>query len=163
MLNEKMQKALNEQINKEMYSAYLYLAMSAYCSYKGLAGFANWFKVQYGEEMEHADKIYKYLVEQGARVELEAIEKPPMEFGTLLEMFEKTLAHEQFVTRLIRELLELAVAEKDYATSIFLQWFVEEQVEEEANDNAIIAKLKLAGEDGAALLGIDSDLGKRGH
>ncbi|AKB26581.1 Ferritin-like protein 2 [Methanosarcina sp. MTP4] len=163
MLNEKMQKALNEQINKEMYSAYLYLAMSAYCSYKGLAGFANWFKVQYGEEMEHADKIYKYLVEQGARVELEAIEKPPTEFGTLLEMFEKTLAHEQFVTHLIRELLELAVAEKDYATSIFLQWFVEEQVEEEANDSAIIAKLKLAGEDGAALLVIDSDLGKRGH
>ncbi len=163
MLNEKMQKALNEQINKEMYSAYLYLAMSAHCSYKGLAGFANWFKVQYGEEMEHADKIYKYLVEQGARVELEAIEKPPTEFGTLLEMFEQTLAHEQFVTRLIRELLELAVAEKDYATSIFLQWFVEEQVEEEANDNAIIAKLKLAGEDGAALLVIDSGLGKRGH
>lgn len=163
MLNEKMQKALNEQLNKEIYSAYLYLAMSAYCSYKGLAGFANWFKVQYGEETEHAEKIYKYLVEQGARVELEAVEKPPLEFGTPLEMFEKTLAHEQFVTRSIRELLELAVAEKDYATSIFLQWFVEEQVEEEANDNAIIAKLKLAGEEGAALLVVDSDLGKRGH
>lgn len=163
MLNEKMAKALNIQLNKEIYSAYLYLAMSAYSSYKGLSGFARWFKVQYGEEKEHAGKIYKYLVEQGAQVELDAIEKPPKEFGSPLEMFEKTLGHEQFITRSIRELLELAVAEKDYATSIFLQWFVEEQVEEEANDNAIIAKLKLAGEDGAGLLVIDSELGKRGQ
>ena len=158
-----MVEVLNLQLNREIYSAYLYLAMSAHCSYKGLTGFANWFKVQYGEEIEHAEKFYSYLIEQGARVELEAIEKPPTKFGAPLEMFEKTLGHEQFITRSIKDLLELAVVEKDYATSIFLQWFIKEQVEEEANDNEIIAKLKLAGEDGAGLLVVDSELGKRGH
>ncbi|MDD2439903.1 MAG: ferritin [Methanosarcinaceae archaeon] len=162
MLNKKLAKALNLQLNKEIYSAYLYLAMSAYSSYKGLTGFANWFREQYKEEKEHAGKFYSYLVEQGARVELETIEKPPLEFGSPQEMFEKTLAHEQFISRSIRELLELALAEKDYATSIFLQWFIKEQVEEEANDNEILAKLKLAGENGAGLLVLDSELGKRG-
>lgn len=162
MLKENMIKTLNAQVNREIYSAYLYMAMSAHCSYKGLTGFANWFKVQYREEMEHAEKLYNYLVEQGARIELEVIEKPPTKFGPPLEMFEMTLGHEQFITRSIKDLLELAVVEKDYATSIFLQWFVKEQVEEEANDNEIIAKLKLAGEDGAGLLVVDSELGKRG-
>lgn len=161
MLSDKMTKALNTQINKEMYSAYLYLAMSSYADSKGLKGFANWFRVQYQEEMEHAMKIYNYVQEQGAFVELEAIEKPPVEFGSPLDMFEKTLAHEQFVTKSINELVDLAAVQKDHATSIFLQWFVTEQIEEEGNDNDIIDKLKLAGETGSGLFMIDKELGSR--
>ncbi|MDK2892110.1 ferritin [Methanohalophilus sp.] len=161
MLSEKITKALNEQINKEMYSAYLYMAMSAHSTYVGLDGFANWFMVQYQEEMTHAMRIYNYLKEQGARIELQAIDQPPVDFGTPLDMFEKTLAHEQFITKSINDLLTLANEEKDYATAIFLQWFVTEQIEEESNDNEIIAKLKLAGEDGNGLFMIDKELGAR--
>jgi ferritin len=161
MLSEKMTKALNEQINKEMYSAYLYLSMSAHCTNAGLDGFANWFMVQYQEENSHAMKIYNYLNEQGAQVVLEAIAKPPSEFGTPLEMFEATLKHEQFVTKSIYGLVDLANQEKDYATQIFLHWFVTEQVEEEGNDNEIIAKLKLVGNSGNGLFMVDRDLGSR--
>ena len=161
MLSKKMVDALNGQINKEMYSAFLYMAMSSYSDFKGLKGFANWFSVQYHEEMEHAMKIYDYVQEQGAQVELLAIEQPPKEFGSALDMFEKTLAHEQFVTKSINELMDLAIAEKDHATQIFLQWFVTEQIEEEANDNEIIDKLKLAGEDGNGLFMIDKELAAR--
>ncbi|MBP2030499.1 ferritin [Methanohalophilus levihalophilus] len=161
MLSEKMTEALNGQINKEIYSAYLYMAMSAHSTYTGLDGFANWFMVQYQEEMTHAMRIYNYLKDQGARIELQAIEQPPVEFGTPLDMFEKTLAHEQFVTKSINDLVTLANEEKDYATSIFLQWFITEQIEEESNDNEIIGKLKLAGEDGNGLFMIDKELGTR--
>ncbi|KXS46029.1 MULTISPECIES: ferritin [Methanohalophilus] len=161
MLSEKMIDALNEQINREMYSAYLYMAMSAASSYKGLDGFSNWFMVQYQEEMTHAMRIYDYLNGQGAQIQLKAIEQPPKEFGTPLEMFKATLEHEQFITRSINELVTLANEEKDYATNIFLQWFVTEQVEEESNDNEIISKLQLAGEDGNGLFMIDKELGAR--
>ena len=161
MLSKKMVDALNGQINKEMYSAFLYMAMSSYSDFKGLKGFANWFSVQYHEEMEHAMKIYDYVQEQGAQVELLAIEQPPKEFGSALDMFEKTLAHEQFVTKSINELMDLAIAEKDHATQIFLQWFVTEQIEEEANDNEIIDKLKLAGEKGNGLFMVDKELAAR--
>lgn len=161
MLSEKMTEALNSQINKEMYSAYLYMAMSAHSTYSGLDGFANWFMVQYQEEMTHAMRIYNYLKDQGARIDLQAIDQPPVEFGTPLDMFEKTLAHEQFVTKSINDLVTLANEEKDYATGIFLQWFVTEQIEEESNDNEIIGKLKLAGEDGNGLFMIDKELGAR--
>jgi len=161
MLSKKMVDALNGQINKEMYSAYLYLAMSAYSDSKGLNGISNWFSVQYQEEMEHAMKIYHYVQEQGAGVKLLAIDEPPATFGTPLEMFEKTLAHEQFVTKSINELMDLAISEKDHATQIFLQWFVTEQIEEEANDNAIIDKLKLVGEKGNGLFMVDKELGAR--
>ena len=161
MLSEKMTEALNGQINKEIYSAYLYMAMSAHSTYTGLDGFANWFMVQYQEEMTHAMRIYNYLKDQGARIELQAIEQPPVEFGTPLDMFEKTLAHEQFVTKSINDLVTLANEEKDYASGIFLQWFVTEQIEEESNDNEIIGKLKLAGEDGNGLFMIDKELGTR--
>lgn len=156
-----MTSALNEQINKEMYSAYLYMSMSAHCSNVGLDGFANWFMVQYQEEMTHAMKIYDYLNEQGEKVILEAIEKPPSEFGTVLEMFEATLKHEQFITRSIHELVDLANEEKDYATQIFLQWFVTEQIEEEGNDNEIIAKLKLVGNEGNGLFMLDREMAAR--
>ncbi len=158
MLSEKMEAALNLQINKEIYSAYLYLSMSAYSTYTGLKGFANWFMVQYQEEMTHAMKIYDYVNDQGGRVTLGAIEHPPAEWQSPLDMFEKTLTHEQFVTRSINELVDLAIAEKDHATQIFLQWFVTEQIEEEGNDNEIIAKLKLVGEEGNGLLMIDKEL-----
>ncbi len=161
MLSKKMANALNGQINKEMYSAYLYMAMSAYSDFKGLKGFSNWFYVQYQEEMEHAMRLYYYIQEQGGQVELKAIEKPPKEFGSPMDMFEATLKHERFITKSINELVDLAIAEKDHATQIMLQWFVTEQIEEESNDNEIIDKLKLAGKEGNGLFMIDKEMGAR--
>ncbi|MCD4806675.1 MAG: ferritin [Methanococcoides sp.] len=161
MISERMVKALNGQINKEMYSAHLYMAMSAYSSNIGLSGFANWFMVQYQEEMLHAMKFYNYIVDQGAKVELQAIEKPAKEFGTTLDMLNATLEHEKFITRSINDLVDLAIEEKDHATNIFLQWYITEQIEEEGNDNEIIDKLKLAGEEGNGLFMIDKDLAAR--
>jgi len=161
MLSEKMSEALNNQLNKEMYSAYLYLSMSAHSTYIGLKGFANWFMVQYQEEMVHAMKIYDYINSQGGQIKLMAIAQPPAEFESPLDMFEKTLQHEKFVTKCINDLVDLAIKGKDHATNIFLQWFVTEQIEEEANDNKIISKLKLVGEKGDALLMIDKELAAR--
>ena len=161
MLSAKMAEALNKQVNKEMYSAYLYMSMSAYSAYIGLKGFANWFMVQYQEEMVHAMKIYDYINDQGGQVKLMAIEQPLTEFESPMDMFEKTLAHEKFITKSINELVDLAIAEKDHATNIFLQWFVTEQIEEEGNDNEIIARLKLVGEDGNGLLMVDKELAMR--
>jgi len=161
MLSEKMAEALNKQVNNEMYSAYLYMSMSAYSAYTGLKGFANWFMVQYQEEMMHAMKIYDYINDQGGQVKLMAIEQPLTEFESPRDMFEKTLAHEKFITKSINELVDLAIAEKDHATNIFLQWYVTEQIEEEGNDNEIIAKLKLVGEDGNGLLMLDKELAVR--
>lgn len=156
-----MLKALNEQVNKEMYSAYLYLSMSAHCTNVGLNGFANWFMVQYQEETFHAMKIYNYINEQGEKVVLQAIEKPPSDFGTPLEMFQATLKHEQFITKSIHDLVTLALEERDYATQIFLQWFVTEQIEEESNDNEIISKLKLIGDNTSSLFVLDKELSVR--
>ncbi len=161
MLTDKMKEALNKQINGEIYSAYLYLSMSAYSEYSGLKGVANWFMVQYKEEMEHAMKIYSYINNQGGQVKLMAVDQPPTEFESPLDMFEKTLNHEKSVTKRINDLVNLAIEEKDHATQIFLQWFVTEQVEEEANDSDIISKLKLAGTEGNALLIIDKELATR--
>lgn len=161
MISGKMTTSLNGQINKELYSAYLYLSMSAYSDSIGLKGFANWFYVQYQEETEHAMRIYQYLQEQGESVKLQAIEQPPVEFETALQMFEATLEHEKFITKSINELVDLAIQEKDHATHIFLQWFVTEQVEEEANDNEIIDKLKLIGDQANALFMLDKDLASR--
>jgi ferritin len=161
VLSEKMVEALNKQVNREIYSAYLYLSMSAYSTFKGMKGFANWFMVQYQEEMMHALKIYGYINDQGGQVKLMAVEQPPTDFGSPLEMFEKTLEHEKFVTKCINDLVNLAVEEKDHATNIFLQWFVTEQIEEEANDNDIIAKLKLVGKEGNGLFMIDKELAAR--
>lgn len=161
MLSNKMVKALNKQINNEIYSAYLYLSMSAYSTFKGLKGFANWFMVQYQEEMTHAMKIYDYVNDQGRQVKLMTIAQPPTEFGSPSKMFEKTLEHEKFVTRCINDLVNLAMKEKDHATKIFLQWFVTEQIEEEANDNEIISKLKLVGNEGNGLFMIDKELAAR--
>jgi ferritin len=162
MIGNKLQKAINKQINKEFYSAYLYLAMSAEATNKGLKGAGAWFLAQYQEETGHAMKFCKYLLEQGAEVELEAIGKPAIGFKSLLDMFEATIKHERFITKSINDLMDLAVAEKDYATQILLQWYVTEQVEEEANDNEILGMLKMAGSSTGTLLMIDKQLGKRG-
>jgi len=158
MLQKKMTKALNGQINKEMFSAYLYMSMSAYSNDLGLKGFANWFMVQYHEEMFHAMKLYEYVQRQGETVTLAAIAAPATKFASTLDMFEKTLAHEQFITKSINELMDLAITQKDHATQIFLEWYVTEQVEEEDNDNDIIAQLKLIGDNPHALLMLDREL-----
>jgi len=161
MLQKKMSKALNEQINKEMFSAYLYMSMSAYSNDLGLKGFANWFMVQYHEEMFHAMKLYEYVQRQGEQVILKGIAAPATKFDSTLDMFEKTLAHEQFITKSINDLMELAISQKDHATQIFLEWYVIEQVEEEDNDNDIIAQLRLIGDNPHALLMLDRELSGR--
>ena len=161
MITEKMSKALNGQINKELYSAYLYLAMSADAQNKGMPGIANWFSVQTQEELSHAQRIYQYLLRQNAEVTLEAVEKPVFEADTALDMFKASLKHERYITASIHSLVDVAVAEKDRATEVFLQWFVNEQVEEEENACGIIDQLKLAGEAGSGLFMIDRELAAR--
>ncbi|MDR1194944.1 MAG: ferritin [Endomicrobium sp.] len=159
--SERMYKALNEQIRNEYFSAYLYLSMSACCYAKNLTGMAHWFRVQYEEELSHGDKIFKYITERGAKVELLQIDRPPCEWASALEMYKNALTHEQYVTGLINNLVKIAGEDKDYATLSFLQWFVDEQVEEEANDEAIIAQLEMIGESKGSLLFLDRQLGKR--
>jgi ferritin len=161
MISKKMQAALNEQVNKEFFSAYLYLAIAAYCSSIGLPGFAKWMRMQYEEEILHVTKMYDYILSQGGSVHLKAIEEPAKEYGTPLEIFEHTLKHEQFVTQLIHGLMGLAVDERDYATQAFLQWYVTEQVEEEANVNDVLAPLRMVGNDKGGLMMIDQQLSRR--
>jgi ferritin len=161
MTSKKMIAALNVQIVEETYSAYLYLSMSAYCSFIGLKGAATWFFVQTQEEMTHAFRIYNYIGKLGEHVVLGAINKPPSEFKSLTHMYEEALKHEKHITACINELVNLAVSEKDHATEAFLQWFVTEQVEEEENDMDVLAKLRLTGKDGSALLMIDNELATR--
>lgn len=157
----RMYNALNEQIRNEYFSAYLYLAMSACCQEKNLAGFAQWFRAQYEEELAHGDKIFNFMTERSARVKLLQIDEPPFEWSAPLEMFKNALAHEKFVTGKINELVTIANEDKDYATLSFLQWFVDEQVEEEASVEAIIAQLEMIGESKGSLIYIDKELGKR--
>ena len=161
MLGKKMETALNRQINNEFYSAYIYMAMSAYSTFIGLKGAANWFTVQSQEEMVHFNKFYKFVLDRGGKIELLAVQKPPFEFKSLTDMFEQTLKHEKFITKCINDLVDLARKEKDHATEAMLQWFVTEQVEEEANPTEILGQLKLAGKDGNGLLMIDKDLATR--
>ena len=161
MISENMEKELFAQLNHEFYSAYLYLAMSAYCSHLEFNGAADWLKLQYEEEHMHATKIYNYLVEQGVHVVLETLPQPPSEFGSLLEVFVSSLEHEKSMTTRLNNLSDMALKEKDHATYNLLQWFVNEQVEEEATVGGIISKLKLVKEDGYGLLMIDNELGSR--
>ena len=156
-----MTKALNKQLNKEFYSAFLYLSMSAYSNRNDFNGAANWFLLQYQEEQDHATRIYNYMIDQDAKVVLQEIGKPPKNFGSLLNTYEESLLHEQSMTQGLNELSDYALKEKDHATYNLLQWFVNEQVEEESNVNDIISKLKMVGDDGYGLLMIDSELGKR--
>ncbi len=156
-----MEAAINKQINAEMYSAYLYLAMSAYFEVEGMEGFANWMKIQAQEEMTHAMKFYNYVFERGGTVELEVIEKPKASYKSSLDAFEEVLKHEKHVTSLINGLYELAVNEKDYASQSFLQWFIDEQVEEEDTAAKIIDKVKMAGDKGPGLFMLDKELTAR--
>ncbi|MEM0203822.1 MAG: ferritin [Archaeoglobaceae archaeon] len=160
-LSEKVVGALNVQLNREIYSAYLYLSMSAYFESLGLKGFANWMKVQWQEELMHAMKFFDYIANRGGRVELYEIEAPPKEWKSPLEAFEFALEHEKSVTKRISDLVNLSIEEKDHATFNMLQWFVNEQVEEERSFGEIVAKLKLAGNDTRALLFLDAELGQR--
>mgnify|MGYP000381677497 CR=1 FL=1 len=162
MLSQKMQDALNEQIRYELGSAYLYLAMAAYCDSENLPGFAHWMRLQAKEELDHAMRFYKYVNERGGRVVLQALEGPPVEFESPQDVFAQTLAHEQFITGRINELYTLALAEKDYATQSFLTWFIDEQVEEEAHATGVLETLKMIGEKGQALIMLDRQLARRG-
>ena len=161
MISEKMQKALNGQINAESYSAYLYVSMAAYFESLGLRGFATWMNQQAREEMFHTMKFYNYLIERGGRVMLEAIDAPPREWDSPLSAFQAVYEHEQKVTGLINDLVTLAKGENDHASDIFLQWFVTEQVEEEASVDEVVSKLKLVGDHGQGLFMMDKELGMR--
>ena len=161
MISNSMQDALAEQLNLEFYSAYLYLAMSAYCSHIDFNGAAKWFKIQYEEEHLHATKIYNYLIDQGVHVVLGTIKSPPSEFGSIVEVFQASLKHEQDMSTSLNELSDKALKDKDHATYNLLQWFVNEQVEEEATVDGIISKLKMVKNDGYGLLMIDNELGSR--
>ena len=161
MIGKTMEKALNEQINAELYSFYLYLSMSSWCEAGNWSGMAAWMRKQAEEEMTHAMKLFRYVTERGGRVQLPAIAEPPAEWASPLALFEASLAHEREVTARISALVERADAEKDHATHAFLQWFVTEQVEEESTLEPVVAHLKLAGDNVAALLGMDRSLGAR--
>lgn len=161
MLKPTVEKALNEQVNKELYSAYLYQAMSAHAANIGLEGVANWMDIQAQEEMTHTRMFYDYILEHGGKIDFMAIEKPESDYQTIKDMFEKTLEHEQKVTTSINDLVYLAREERDYATEIFLSWFVTEQVEEEASVNAIIDKLNLIGDGGNGIFMLDKELAAR--
>lgn len=161
MLKEKMQNAYNEQINKELYSSYLYLSMSAYAQSIGLPGVANWMKVQAKEELTHANKFFDYVLERNGKVELKAIDAVPLEFGNVIQLFEQVQEHEQFVTDSINKLVDIAIELSDHASRSMLMWFVDEQVEEEANVQAIIDELKMVEGKGQGLFMIDRELAAR--
>lgn len=161
MVSLKMEEALNKQLNAEMYSGYLYLAMAAYFEDTDLGGFANWMRVQGQEELSHAMKFYDYIVQRGARVLLSEIEKPQFEWDSPVGVFEHVLSHEKVVSGLINDLVDLAIEEKDHSTNNFLQWFVAEQVEEEESSSAALNKVKLANEASNGLFLVDADFGTR--
>jgi ferritin len=160
-MNKKLQDALNKQINNEMYSAYLYLAMAAYCESKNLQGFSHWLKVQAKEETAHAMKFFEFLNDRGVRVALQAIPQPPEEFASAQGVFEKTLDHEKKVTAMIDRLYAMAQETGDNASEVFLQWFINEQVEEEKSATVVVETLKMIKPDSAALIMLDRELAKR--
>ncbi|WP_306591530.1 ferritin [Geothrix sp. 21YS21S-4] len=162
MISKTMQDALNAQINLEQYSAQLYLAMGAHCAGKSFKGFAHWLAVQASEETAHAAKLITFLLDRGGKLELQAIAAPPKDFGGVIQVFEQTLGHEKTITASINALFELARAEKDHASEIALQWYVTEQVEEEAGVGEIVDHLHAVGDQGGAIWYLDSKMGKRG-
>ncbi|MCX6163589.1 MAG: ferritin [Ignavibacteriae bacterium] len=161
MLSQKLQDAFNSQINKELFSEYLYLSMAAYCYSQDLDGFANYFMVQTQEEHFHAMKMFNFVTDCGGKVILKPLEGPEVDFKSIVEIYEKTLAHEQFITKSINELTSLAIKENDHASSSFLKWFIDEQVEEEATVTKILSKLKLIKGEGQGLLMLDTELAAR--
>ena len=162
MLSERMQDAINRQIRDELYSAYLYLSMAAYFEATSLPGFATWMRAQSQEEVEHAMKFFDFVNERGGRVELHAIEQPPLEFDSPQGVIEATYEHEQKVTGLIHDLYEVASEEKDYAAQVMLHWFIDEQVEEEDSVSEILDTLERIGDKDHALMMLDRELGQRG-
>jgi ferritin len=161
-IGKAMQDAMNEQINKEFFSSYLYLSMAAYFEDKNLTGFAHWMRLQADEEREHAMKFYEFILDRGGRVQLKAIDAPATEWKSNLEVAEQVAEHEAKVTESINALYELALREKDYPAQTMLQWFIAEQVEEEKNAADLVAKLRLIEERGTAVLMLDHRLSKRG-
>ena len=161
MLKGKMLDALNEQINAEQYSSLLYLSMSSYFHDKGLPGFANWMYVQYQEELSHANKFFNYVIERGGKVELKAIKQMPTTWEGVIDAYEATLEHEQLVTGLINNLVDVAIEERDHAAQSFLRWFVDEQVEEEANVTEILDTLKLIDGQGNGIFMLDREMRSR--
>jgi len=161
MLSKKMEKALNEQVNAELYSAYLYLSMEAYFKSLNLNGFANWMRVQTQEEITHAMKIYEFIDERGGRIILKAINGPQTKWDSPLDVFKAVYEHEQKVTGLINDLVNLATEEKDHATNSFLQWFVNEQVEEESSADQLVQQLKMMENAPGGMFMLDRELGQR--
>jgi len=161
MISEKVQKALNGQINMELYSSYLYLSMAGHFQSVNLNGFSNWMKAQAKEELVHAMKLYEYVLERGGKVALARVEAPPASWPTPLAAFENSFEHERENTTLINGLMGLATDERDHATAIFLQWFITEQVEEEASASQIVEKLRMAGGSPPGLLMLDRELAQR--
>ena len=161
LLGTAIEDAMNEQIKNELFSAYQYLSMAAYCESENLPGFAQWMRAQSREEMEHAMKFYDFILERNGRVALRALDGPLVEFGSPLEVFEQALEHERRVTAMIDDLYALAVSENDYASQTFLQWFVTEQVEEEKNAGDVVETLKMVGDKSEALFLLDRELGQR--
>lgn len=161
MISKKMNDALNAQVNAEMFSSYLYLSMSAWCNERSLTGFGNWMRVQAQEELFHGMKIYDYILERGGQVKLAAIDQPSADWESPLAVIEEVAQHEAKVTGLINDLMEVAILEKDHAANIFLQWFVEEQVEEEASVGEVLERLKMIGDASAGMFAMDMELGKR--
>lgn len=161
MIEDEVEKALNDQINAEFYSAYLYLSMATDFQEKGLDGFANWMRAQAKEETDHAMRIFDFLEERGGRVELQSIDEPQKEWESPLEAFKDAYEHEKYVTEKIHDLVELAEDKGDRATENMLQWFVEEQVEEEESVNEIVQKIEMVEEDPSGLLMVNSELGQR--
>jgi ferritin len=158
MISDDMASRLNAQINRELYSSYFYLGLSAQAEAANLKGTAAWFMAKHNEEMTHAHKMYRYLIDQDASVELGEVAAPPPRSEGVLQMFERTLAHERAVTSAINDIVDHALSEKDHATNVFLHWFVTEQIEEEATVNDILGRLRLFGDQGQGLLLIDNEL-----
>ncbi len=161
MLSAKMQKTLNTHLNEEFYSSYFYLSIAAYFEAKNLKGFANWFRIQTQEEHMHGMKFFDFILQKGGKVTLAQIAAPKVEWNSISEVFAETLKHEQKITGLINKLVEVSMLEKDFATNNFLQWFVTEQVEEEANVEEIIQKIEMIGDNKSGLYMLDNELATR--
>ena len=161
MLNEVVQQAINEQINNELFSSYSYLSMSAYCEAEQFAGCAQWLRMQSQEEVVHAMRLYDFLIDRQGRVKLRPITQPQVDFESIVDVFEKALAQEQTVTKQINALYELAIQEKAFAALVELEWFIQEQVEEEKTARAIVHKFSMVKDDPASLLDLDRELGSR--
>lgn len=161
MLNKRIEEAINEQINAEMWSAYLYLSMAAHCHSIGQPGMAKWFEVQFKEEQDHAKILFNYVVSRNGNVTLRAIDAVPTEWNSILDIFESTLAHEQKVTAMINNLFAITTQENDYATQSMLKWFIDEQVEEEENAQTIIDNIKMIKDNGYGIYMLDKELGSR--